>query len=373
MNQNAKFNDVLNDCLDRMFKGESVEDCLALHAEFAQELEPLLRTAKAARIASTIQPRPEFKARARYDFMAAANELAAKKQRRSAFSWFPQWRWQSGWAVGMIAFLVVVVGGGSTVAAASTSMPGSALYSLKLATENAQLALTPSDVGKAELNAKFANRRVEEIGYVANQGNAREVQIVAARLNTNLSNMTQITSKNATHNAAALNGPANSGVNRATGSGGEASGAGLNAQPPMVGAASPAAVPGVAQAVGAPQASATPEQSATALVPAPTGQAAAPPKALAVPTPTVLVGSAGADNQFSGSAAGTNSTQNALQLSPEQAELAKIIEDNYNQRQSLLQATLANASPAVRPAVRQAIAESQAQYEQEMSNLYAGN
>ena len=79
MNQNEKFNDILNECLDRIFKGETVEQCLQDYPEQAKELEPLLRTAMAARVASTIQPRAEFKARARYEFQTALNDMAARK------------------------------------------------------------------------------------------------------------------------------------------------------------------------------------------------------------------------------------------------------------------------------------------------------
>ncbi len=206
MNQNTKFDNILNECLDRILKGEQIEECLRKYPEQARELEPLLRTAMAARAFSTVQPRPEFKSRARYEFQAALQEMAArKKQRRSFFNWRwdwrPQIRWQSGWAIAAISALVVVLGGGGTVAAASSSMPDSALYSVKLAAETVQLAVTPSDIGKAELNSKFANRRAEEIGYMAGKGDAQAVQGVVARLNTNLENMTLIAGGDISQNA----------------------------------------------------------------------------------------------------------------------------------------------------------------------------
>jgi hypothetical protein len=92
MRKNEQFNDILNECLDRILKGQTVEECLQKHPAEAQELEPLLRTALAARVASTIKPRPEFKSRARYEFQAAVRNLETGKTRRPFFSGW-QWRW----------------------------------------------------------------------------------------------------------------------------------------------------------------------------------------------------------------------------------------------------------------------------------------
>ena len=66
----------------------------------------------------------------------------------------------------MAILLVVCLVGGGTVFAASGSMPDSPLYPVKLATEHVQLALTFSDIGKAEANARLADKRVQEIVYL---------------------------------------------------------------------------------------------------------------------------------------------------------------------------------------------------------------
>jgi hypothetical protein len=71
-------------------------------------------------------------------------------------------------------------------------MPNDLLYSLKIATENVQLALTPSDVGKAELNARFADRRVDEIIEMTSAGAFQEVLVAANNLSINTSNMANI-------------------------------------------------------------------------------------------------------------------------------------------------------------------------------------
>ncbi|NQT30857.1 MAG: hypothetical protein HQ588_00850 [Deltaproteobacteria bacterium] len=177
---NKEFDNILNECLERLLvKDESLEQCLQRYPEQAAELKPLLETALAAREASAIQPRPDFKARARYQFRSALQERAARKSRTS-WGWFPRW------ATVMAIVLVLVLGGGGTVAAADSSMPDSPLYSVKLATEQTRLTLTFSQMGKARLCARLADRRVAEIAYLANKGDARRVELITQRLDEKL-------------------------------------------------------------------------------------------------------------------------------------------------------------------------------------------
>jgi len=162
-----------------LVKGESLEQCLERYPEQAAELKPLLETALAAREASAIQPRPDFKARARYQFRSALKEAAPGKSRTS-WGWFPRW------ATVMAIVLVLVLAGGGTVAAADSSMPDSPLYSVKLATEQVRLTLTTSQIGKARLCAELADRRVAEIAYMADKGDVEQVEILTRRLDDKL-------------------------------------------------------------------------------------------------------------------------------------------------------------------------------------------
>jgi len=161
-----------------LIKGESLEQCLARYPEQAAELKPLLETALAAREAATIQPRPDFRARARYQFRSALKEAAGKS--RTSWGWFPRW------ATVVAIVLVLVLAGGGTVVAADSSMPDSPLYSVKLATEQVRLTLTPSQMGKVRLCAELADRRVAEIAYMADKGDAQQVEIITRRLDDKL-------------------------------------------------------------------------------------------------------------------------------------------------------------------------------------------
>ena len=177
MNKNRKFNDILDECLERLLaKGETLEQCLQSYPEQAAELKPLLETALATKWASAIEPRSEFRARARYQFHSALQTIESK---RPFFSWLPRW----ATVVAMVLALLLAGGGGTVAAAAAGSMPDEPLYPVKMASEQVRLALTPSPLGKAELYASLADKRVTEIIHVANKGDARRVELTTQRLN----------------------------------------------------------------------------------------------------------------------------------------------------------------------------------------------
>jgi hypothetical protein len=80
MKKQRVFDDVLNECVDRVLKGVSVEACLRAFPEYAAELEPLLQTAVDTRKAAAVVPRPEFRQRAGYEFQAAIRDMRPLKR-----------------------------------------------------------------------------------------------------------------------------------------------------------------------------------------------------------------------------------------------------------------------------------------------------
>jgi len=80
------------------------------------------------------------------------------------------------------------------MAAASGSMPDSPLYPVKLATEKAQAVITFSKLGKAELHAGIADKRVAEIVYLADKGRPGIMALTTDRLNSNLSEISILVS-----------------------------------------------------------------------------------------------------------------------------------------------------------------------------------
>jgi hypothetical protein len=189
MRKDREFENILDECLENMLRGKTIEQCLADYPDYAAALEPMLRTAYRARMATNIWPRPEFKDRARHQFQAAIREMEPKPApvRRSFFpSLRPVW-------IALAAIVAIIIAGGGTVYAAGGALPDSPLYSIKLATEQVRLFFTPSDIGKAELYAEFADERVEEIIKMAEEGKVELAQAATGRLNEQLVAITSLT------------------------------------------------------------------------------------------------------------------------------------------------------------------------------------
>ena len=175
-----EFNNVLDECLERLLaRGETIEQCLQGYPEQVSELKPLLETALAVKKASDIQPRAEFKTSARYQFHSALEEAASQRS-RPTFGWLPRW----ATVVTMVLGLLLV--GSGTVAAAGYSMPDSPLYPVKLATERVRLALTRSNIDKAELYAMLADKRISELTYLTNKDRPKLIEQTAQRLNNHM-------------------------------------------------------------------------------------------------------------------------------------------------------------------------------------------
>ncbi len=188
MEKAEEFNNILDDCLERLLvKGETIEQCLLRYPEYAAEIEPLLQTAMATKQALAIQPHPEFKTRARYQFHSALQQV--KPKRATLF-----WGWQPQWAMVVAIILIFLLAGSGTVAAAGGSMPDEPLYPVKLAAEQVRLVLTPSTLGKAELYARLVDRRVAEIVRMAGEDKPEQVERTARRLDAYLTKIAALAS-----------------------------------------------------------------------------------------------------------------------------------------------------------------------------------
>lgn len=191
------FDDILDECIDRMLAGESMEQCLQSYPGHAQELAPLLESATAAQEASSIEPTLEFRNLARYEVMSKVQAEARKAEGRRKWK-LPVLGWQPRWVVTAVAaFFILLIATSSTVAASSNAMPDDTLYPVKLATENVRLRFAFSDTKKAELNSEFAERRVDEIIHLteagaAEDGKLRELERTRARLRSALQAIEQL-------------------------------------------------------------------------------------------------------------------------------------------------------------------------------------
>jgi hypothetical protein len=201
MSRSKRIDEIFAECLEQVFNGTSIEQCVAKYPEHAAELRKLLETAVAARRVAAVEPTPEFRERARYQLQAALREkAAAKTARKFSFSW----NWQPRWAVALTAVVILLAGGSGTVLASNNSMPGQLLYAVKLASEKVKLAVATSSTAKAEVYAGLAERRVNEIVYLAANSEPERISQVTKNLDvclTNISNLSGGVSENAMFSA----------------------------------------------------------------------------------------------------------------------------------------------------------------------------
>jgi hypothetical protein len=181
MRQSTEFDDILNECLERVLHGGTVDECLSRFPQYADKLKPLLDTGLQVKKAASVQPRPEFRANARLQFQATLT--ASKSKPKTPFL---DWLKQPQWAA-VTAFALLVVLGTATAAVANGSMPDQPLYPVKLAMENIQISLTPSAESRGELYARFLGRRVDEIATMAAENKPDKIALVTNRLDAMVS------------------------------------------------------------------------------------------------------------------------------------------------------------------------------------------
>ena len=185
--KDSNFDNILNDCLERMASGESVVECLARYPERADELEPLLRMGRATLDASRrAAPANDAKARG----LARMQSALESGQQRHGRRWqLPRvfWRPISApiTAAFAVVFLAVVAAGGTTVASAD-SIPGEPLYTFKSMRETVEERIARSDEHKARVHAKLARERGREMRELIVRGRIYEAEVVAFRLQYHL-------------------------------------------------------------------------------------------------------------------------------------------------------------------------------------------
>lgn len=177
---------ILNECLERIRAGASVQDCLASFPAEAEELAPLLETLVAVReLQATEPPLPERVAAGRERLLAQAAELRqqeVKSQPRPFADWPSRLRqrlaaWVAPrpmagrWAItAIITLVLLILLGGSAVVAAESSLPGDVLYPVKRTTQDVRLRLALDEAARAELERHVQAQRRADALAVAQQG-----------------------------------------------------------------------------------------------------------------------------------------------------------------------------------------------------------
>lgn len=98
------FDRILDECIDRISRGERLESCLADYPEYVEQLEPLLQAMLQTKDAYEFKPSPSAKKVARQRFNAALEALGRKREARQPL--FPS---LFGWSRALTTVAVVIV------------------------------------------------------------------------------------------------------------------------------------------------------------------------------------------------------------------------------------------------------------------------
>ncbi|MFP3898915.1 MAG: DUF5667 domain-containing protein [Dehalococcoidia bacterium] len=172
----SRFEDILVECIEDIKAGRSIiEECLQRYPSNRERLEPLLRIALRIRRVPDVKPSLAFRTRARAWLMQEINGRASVSER----AWLPRtspMRRMTGARRFGLARMAAAIGlglfvlAGGTAYASQASLPGDVLYPVKLGTEQIGMVLSGGDVARAERGLAFADRRIEEVQALTEEG-----------------------------------------------------------------------------------------------------------------------------------------------------------------------------------------------------------
>lgn len=108
---NKDLDKLLDECIDRMNKGDSLEECLASYPEQAKDLEPLLRAAWEVRSASSLIPRASAKSVTRRRLEAALVDVDRRLQEHRRIK-MPIFSWPRALATVAAVLVLALIGFG---------------------------------------------------------------------------------------------------------------------------------------------------------------------------------------------------------------------------------------------------------------------
>ena len=190
------FDNILDECLERLAAGATITECCSRYPGHAEELTPLLLSASAVRQTARATPHLAV-ARARgYERFAQALAQGSAAPASSPSLWERIGAMLRTPVVRPVlaafaALLVVLFVAGGTTVAARSSVPGEPLYWVKTAQENLSLRMQRDDMGRSEQHARMANERSNEMHMLIERGNLQEAEAVVVRFRRHINQSAQ--------------------------------------------------------------------------------------------------------------------------------------------------------------------------------------
>lgn len=160
---NHRFDEILNNCIERIANGEDIETCLEDYPKYCDALRSLLYVSNSATdIGRLAQPSNQSRERNFIRFNEAIHQTTFR--RRTQFK-LPSLRLGLAKPIllGLSAFIATTMAISITTAVSANSVPGEPLYWVKTTKETIQLKIPQSNHALAENHVNLANTRSEEI------------------------------------------------------------------------------------------------------------------------------------------------------------------------------------------------------------------
>jgi len=160
----------LENCLQALQNGETLDSALSRYPHLAADLRPLLLTAHAARTGNLSAVPQNAQTRVRARVLSTAGRLRGARAPRTVP---PALR--TAFAT-LVVVLFVFLGGGGLVSAASSALPGEPLYVVKRSVESLQLSLVSDPQKKAVIEQELYDLRIEETDILLEEQRVEEVE-----------------------------------------------------------------------------------------------------------------------------------------------------------------------------------------------------
>lgn len=175
------FRGILDECLESVRRGESVDSCLERYPKHADRLRPLLTLSSRIQRAPSAQARPWAQATAWDVVRQRAAELRSGKRRHGAGSTnYGAGMWLRPLAVATALMLAIVFGGGATALASQSALPDSPLYRVKLFSEDVHLWFVFDDSHEAGILLDQSDQRMDEMLTMARKGRPIPSNVLSA-------------------------------------------------------------------------------------------------------------------------------------------------------------------------------------------------
>lgn len=166
--------ELVEECIELLRHGRSLEECLKQHPDEAAELEPILRSAISVRSGMVADLPPTTRTRMKSRVLAEWDRQHQPRRWNLRIpSLSPTWALSPRLAFATaILVIALALGGLGTNTAVANTIPGDVLYPVKEFREGVQLWLARSPEAKVEIYTRFVKERVEEVTRLATQEQA---------------------------------------------------------------------------------------------------------------------------------------------------------------------------------------------------------